>query len=53
MNDGSIAVRCGCFSGTLEQWEQKVKEHHGDSAIGKAYLLLIPAVKTMFEEDGK
>lgn len=50
--DGRICVRCGCFSGTLDEWAAKVKQTHGDSQIAKAYLLLIPAVKAQFERGG-
>ena len=50
--DGRICVRCGCFGGTLDEWAAKVKKTHGDSYIARAYLLLIPAVKTQFEMGG-
>ena len=50
--DGRICVRCGCFSGTLDEWAAKVKQTHGDSQIAKAYLLLAPAVKAQFERGG-
>lgn len=50
--DGRICVRCGCFAGTLDEWAAKVKKTHGDSYIARAYLLLIPAVKTQFEMGG-
>ena len=52
LSDGGICVRCGCFAGTLDEWAAKVKETHGDSYIARAYLLLIPAVKTQFEMGG-
>ena len=52
LSDGRICVRCGCFAGTLDEWAAKVKETHGDSYIARAYLLLIPAVKTQFEMGG-
>ena len=48
LNSGEICVRCGCFADTLEAWETKVRETHGDNAYGRAYLLLIPAVKAAF-----
>ena len=50
--DGRICVRYGCFAGTLDEWAAKVKKTHGDSYIARAYLLLIPAVKTQFEMGG-
>lgn len=49
MDDG-IGVRCGCFAGTIEQWEAKVRETHGDSGIAKAYLGLIEPVQLMMAE---
>ena len=52
LSDGRICVRCGCFAGTLDEWAAKVKKTHGDSYIARAYLLLIPAVKTQFEMRG-
>ena len=52
MSDGCICVRGGCFAGTLDEWAAKVKKTHGDSYIARAYLLLIPAVKTQFEMGG-
>lgn len=48
--DGGIGVRCGCFDGTIEEWEKKVRETHGDSNIAKAYLGLIEPVRLMMEE---
>ena len=47
--DGSVSVRCGCFAGTLEAWESKVKETHGDSAFAKSYLLAGQAVRALWE----
>ena len=48
LSDGCICVRCGCFSGTLDEWAAQVKRTHGDGQIAQAYLLLIPAVKAQF-----
>lgn len=52
LSDDRICVRCGCFAGTLDEWAAKIKKTHGDSYIARAYLLLIPAVKTQFEMGG-
>lgn len=49
LDDGSVFVRCGCFSGTLEEWENKVKDTHGDSAFAKSYLLAGQAVRALWE----
>ena len=47
--DGSISVKCGCFSGTLAEFEAKVKETHGDSKFAKEYLKSVELVKIHFE----
>lgn len=47
ITDGSIHVRCGCFTGTLDDWQNEVKETYGDSSLAKAYLALVPAVVEM------
>lgn len=51
--DGHIHVNCGCFSGTLSEFEEKVKERHGDSKYAKEYLACIEVVKIHFELDAK
>lgn len=51
LTEKRIYVRCGCFSGSLEEWEEKVSETHGDTNIAHAYLALIPAVKLQFGID--
>ena len=47
--DGHIHVLCGCFSGNLDEFENKVKEEHGNSKYSKEYLGFIEVVKTHFE----
>jgi hypothetical protein len=32
-----IAIQCGCFFGSLEEWEERCRQTHRDSAHGKAY----------------
>lgn len=48
--DNHIHVKCGCFSGTLAEFVEKVKETHGDSKYAREYLACIEAVKIHFEE---
>ncbi|HDS1238702.1 TPA: hypothetical protein QEG40_004872, partial [Pluralibacter gergoviae] len=43
--DNSIAVRRGCFTGTIAEFESAVKERHGDNNHGEIYLALIPVIK--------
>ena len=45
----NIAVKCGCFYGTLAEFVDKVKETHGNSKFAKEYLALIDLVKIHFE----
>ncbi|HAU88316.1 MAG TPA: hypothetical protein DCW90_23425, partial [Lachnospiraceae bacterium] len=48
-NSGNICVSCGCFSGTLQEFESKVKETHGNNKFAREYLALIEAAKIHFE----
>ena len=43
---------CGCFLGTLEEFEAKVKETHGGNLYGREYLKLIELAKLHFEVEG-
>ena len=45
----NICVSCGCFSGTLEEFESKVKETHGSNKFAREYLALVEAAKIHFE----
>ena len=47
--DRHIHVLCGCFDGNLDEFENKVKEEHGNSKYSKEYLGFIEVVKTHFE----
>ena len=40
-----VEVSCGCFSGTLEQFEAKVNETHGNNKHGEEYRLAIELAK--------
>ena len=48
-NDGEIYVSCGCFKGTLTEFENQVKKTHGDNKYAKEYLECIKIVKIHFE----
>ncbi|EPW8137153.1 hypothetical protein ACWWSC_000350 [Klebsiella pneumoniae] len=48
--DNSIAVRRGCFSGTIDEFEAAVKETHGDNEFSKEYLTLIPFIKLRLKD---
>ena len=47
--DKGIFVRCGCFKGTLDEFETKVKETHKGNKHEKDYLALIQFAKIKFE----
>lgn len=47
--NGNIYVSCGYFSGTLQEFESKVKETHGNSEFAREYLALVEAAKIHFE----
>lgn len=46
---GNICVSCGCFSGTLQEFESKVKETHRNNKFAREYLALVEAAKIHFE----
>lgn len=47
-NCQEIIVRCGCFCGTIDEFEKRVKETHGDNKYGKDYRDTIEYVKKVF-----
>lgn len=46
--NADISVRCGCFYGTLSEFEAKVKSTHGSSKYAREYLACIAAAKIHF-----
>ena len=40
-----IIVNCGCFHGTIEQFQEAVEKKHGDNLHGKMYRLAIEMAK--------
>ena len=47
--DKGVFVQCGCFQGTLDEFESKVKETHQGNKHERDYLALIQFVKVKFE----
>ena len=43
-----IAVKCGCFYGTLAEFREKVKETHGDNRYAKEYLMIADLMEMHF-----
>lgn len=49
--NGDICVCCGCFEGSLKEFEEKVKETHGNTKYAKEYLACVEVAKIHFEID--
>ena len=47
--DKGVFVMCGCFKGTLDEFEAKVKETHKGNKHERDYLALIQFAKVKFE----
>ena len=47
--NGDIYVSCGCFTGSLRAFTDKVKETHGNTKYAKEYLACIEVAKIHFE----
>lgn len=47
--DKGVFVRCGCFKGSLEEFENRVKETHHGNKHERDYLALIQFAKIKFE----
>jgi hypothetical protein len=45
---GECHVSCGCFKGTLTEFEKRVVGVHGDSGHGKRYAQEIAIAKMVF-----
>ena len=46
---GDVYVCCGCFTGSLKEFSEKVKETHGTSKYAKEYLACVEVAKIHFE----
>lgn len=47
--DGSIGVRCGCFSGTLDEFREQVKNTR-EGKIAKEYLMIADLMEYHFQK---
>ena len=47
--DNSIVVRRGCFSGSIEEFEDAVNATHGDSKYAEQYKIVISLIKSRLE----
>ena len=50
LKDGGVGVQCGCFSGTIQEFRDKVRETHGDTKKAKEYLMLADLMELRFKE---
>lgn len=48
--DNSIGINRGCFSGTIDEFEKRVKETHGNNTHAQIYLALIPIIKMRLQQ---
>lgn len=50
--DKNVCVRCGCFSGTMDEFLAAVQKTHGDNRFGREYRLAAELAKAhILEED--
>ena len=49
--DGLIRVNCGCFNGTLDEFEAAVRETHAGNEHEKAYMAAIRMAKEIMIHD--
>lgn len=49
--DNSIDVTCGCFSGTIDDFEKQVQKVHADDKHGRVYALAIAMAREQIELD--
>ena len=48
-----IWVRCGCFSGSLEEFREKVRERHGNTPFAIEYLAIADLIERRFSREGE
>lgn len=49
--DKEIFVKCGCFSGNIDEFEKQVQKVHGDDKHGRVYALAIAMAREQIELD--
>ena len=50
--DGGVSVTCGCFEGTIDEFEARVKAVHGESKHGMAYAAAIAMARAVVNAEG-
>lgn len=51
--DNTVEVRCGCFSGSLQKFVDRVEETHGGSRYEKEYKLAAELAKVCIRLEGE
>ena len=49
--DKGISVHCGCFNGTIEEFQKRVTKTHGSNKFAKEYNLAIELAKIHILEE--
>ena len=49
--DNKIGVKCGCFTGTIDDFLEAVNETHGENKHAKAYKLACELARVQISED--
>ena len=44
-----IRIKCGCYEGTVEEFEKRVQDTHGTTKYAQEYLAIIATAKIKFE----
>lgn len=44
-----IRIQCGCFNGTLDEFNKKVIKTHGDNKYAKQYLAMIEMINKIYQ----
>jgi hypothetical protein len=52
-SDGVVRLTCGCFYGTIEEFEKTVAKTHDDNKYGREYKALIELIKVHFDLTGE
>lgn len=47
--DNIVRINCGCFHGTIDEFEKEIECTHGDSDLGKEYMTLSQLMRQRFK----
>lgn len=47
-SDGGVEITCGCFRGSIEAFEAKVRQSHGDGQYAREYLAIAHVIRVKF-----